>query len=109
MKISLQKSQTVHCRSATSECVYMTVSIEFCQTRRMHVYCVLSLLNQGLRGAMAFALAIRNTSTPARKTILSTTLIIVILTVILCGGLTTQVLQWLKIRSADCHYAPALQ
>jgi len=52
---------------------------------------------------MAFALAIRKTSDQARRTILSTTLIIVIVTVILCGGLTTQLLQWLRIRSAD-HY-----
>ena len=62
---------------------------------------ILLLLYQGLRGAMAFALAIRNTSTPARQTILSTTLIIVIVTVILCGGFTTLVLQWLKIRLAE--------
>jgi len=53
----------------------------------------------GLRGAIAFALAIRNTSTDARRAILSTTLIVVIVTVILFGGFTTQVLLWLKIRS----------
>lgn len=58
----------------------------------------------GLRGAMAFALAMRNTKTPAGCMILSTTLIIVITTVILCGGLTTQVLQWLKIRYASFVY-----
>jgi len=52
----------------------------------------------GLRGAMAFALAIRNTSTIHQRTIFSTTLIIVIATVMLCGGLTTQMLLWLKIR-----------
>ena len=54
----------------------------------------------GLRGAMAFALAIRTTATDAKQKILSTTLVIVIATVILCGGLSTQVLQWLKIRYA---------
>ncbi len=52
----------------------------------------------GLRGAMAFALAMRNTSTQARKLILTTTSIIVISTVILCGGLTSKMLIWLKIR-----------
>jgi sodium/hydrogen exchanger-like protein 6/7 len=52
----------------------------------------------GLRGAMAFALAIRNTSTQARKLILTTTSIIVISTVILCGGLTSKMLSWLGIR-----------
>ena len=52
----------------------------------------------GLRGAMAFALAIRNTSSKARQLILSTTIVIVIVTVIFCGGLTSKVLVWLKIR-----------
>lgn len=51
----------------------------------------------GLRGAIAFALAIRNTSSDARKSILTTTSLIVIVTVVLCGGLTTQVLSWLGI------------
>jgi sodium/hydrogen exchanger-like protein 6/7 len=52
----------------------------------------------GLRGAMAFALAIRNTSTKARQLILTTTSIIVIVTVIFCGGLTNKMLTWLKIK-----------
>jgi len=56
------------------------------------------LLTAGLRGAMAFALAIRNTSTIQQRTIFSTTLIVVITTVMLCGGFTTQMLLWLKIR-----------
>ena len=55
----------------------------------------------GLRGAMAFALAIRNTSTQARKLILTTTSIIVIATVILCGGLTSSMLEWLKINGSE--------
>ncbi|XP_068248504.1 sodium/hydrogen exchanger 7 isoform X2 [Palaemon carinicauda] len=55
------------------------------------------LFFSGLRGAIAFALAIRNTSSDARKSILTTTSLIVIVTVILCGGLTTQVLSWLGI------------
>ena len=52
----------------------------------------------GLRGAMAFALAMRNTSTQARKLIMTTTSIIVISTVIFCGGLTSKMLVWLKIK-----------
>jgi NhaP-type Na+/H+ or K+/H+ antiporter len=52
----------------------------------------------GLRGAMAFALAIRNTSTQARRLILTTTSCIVIFTVIVCGGMTNQVIKWLQIR-----------
>jgi len=62
---------------------------------------VFIVMLQGLRGAVAFALAIRNTSTDALRITLTTTLIVVIATVILCGGFTTQVLQWLRIRSVD--------
>lgn len=53
----------------------------------------------GLRGAIAFALAIRNTSTESRQLMLSATMMIVIITVILGGGLTTPMLGWLQIRS----------
>ena len=56
------------------------------------------LLFSGLRGAMAFALAIRNTSSPARRLILTTTSIIVIVTVILCGGFTNKMLAILGFR-----------
>lgn len=55
------------------------------------------LVFSGLRGAMAFALAMRNTSTQARKLILTTTSVIVIITVIICGGLTNKVMTWLRI------------
>ncbi|UYV66030.1 Nhe3 [Cordylochernes scorpioides] len=51
----------------------------------------------GLRGAIAFALAIRNTVSESRQLILTTTSVIVIVTVVLCGGFTTQVLAWLGI------------
>lgn len=53
------------------------------------------LVFSGLRGAMAFALAMRNTSTQARKLILTTTSVIVIITVIICGGLTNKMMTWL--------------
>ena len=56
------------------------------------------LFFSGLRGAMAFALAIRNTSTQARQLILTTTSIIVVITVIFCGGLTSKMVSWLKIK-----------
>src|SRR6218665_3234077 len=58
-------------------------------------------LSEGLRGAMAFALAISQSQNEGveNRTIFSTTLVIVTSTVILCGGLTTPMLQWLKIRS----------
>ncbi|GAA6068381.1 sodium/hydrogen exchanger 6b isoform X1, partial [Tachysurus ichikawai] len=52
----------------------------------------------GLRGAMTFALSIRDTSTYARKMMFSTTLIIVFLTVWVCGGGTTPMLTLMNIR-----------
>ncbi|KAL1123386.1 hypothetical protein AAG570_002468 [Ranatra chinensis] len=51
----------------------------------------------GLRGAMSFALAIRNTVSEARQAMLTTTSLIVILTVIIQGGSTMQLLTWFKI------------
>lgn len=59
----------------------------------------------GLRGAMAFGLAIRNTSTDSRQLILTTTLVIVIITVIVCGSLTKKMAEWLGIESADSSIA----
>ncbi|XP_055384841.1 sodium/hydrogen exchanger 6 isoform X3 [Condylostylus longicornis] len=51
----------------------------------------------GLRGAMSFALAIRNTVSEARQTMLTTTSLIVIFTVIVQGGAANFLLNWLKI------------
>ena len=56
------------------------------------------LLFAGLRGAIAFALAIRNTQDKERQLMFTTTLIIVMVTVLFCGGLTTLALQCLKIK-----------
>ncbi|XP_077463077.1 sodium/hydrogen exchanger 7 [Stigmatopora argus] len=52
----------------------------------------------GLRGAMAFALAIRDTASYARQMIFTTTLLIVFFTVWVFGGGTTPMLSWLHIR-----------
>ncbi|KAK6473727.1 sodium/hydrogen exchanger 6-like [Huso huso] len=52
----------------------------------------------GLRGAMTFALSIRDTATYARQMMFSTTLLIVFFTVWVFGGGTTQMLSWLRIR-----------
>ncbi|XP_067841870.1 sodium/hydrogen exchanger 7 isoform X2 [Heptranchias perlo] len=52
----------------------------------------------GLRGAMAFALAIRDTATYARRMMFTTTLLIVFFTVWVFGGGTTPTLSWLRIR-----------
>lgn len=56
------------------------------------------IIFSGLRGAFAFALAIRNVSTKARSLMYTTTSIIVIITVIFNGTLTAPVLKWLRIR-----------
>ncbi|XP_071778497.2 sodium/hydrogen exchanger 9-like [Centroberyx gerrardi] len=52
----------------------------------------------GLRGAVAFALAVRDTSTEVRRTILTTTLLLVGVTIWLLGSATGPVLRWLDIR-----------
>uniref|UniRef100_A0A8B9JB22 Sodium/hydrogen exchanger n=2 Tax=Astyanax mexicanus TaxID=7994 RepID=A0A8B9JB22_ASTMX len=57
----------------------------------------------GLRGAMAFALSIRDTSTYARQMMFSTTLLIVFFTVWVFGGGTTPVLSKMNIRYEHTH------
>lgn len=52
----------------------------------------------GLRGAMTFALSIRDTATYARQMMFSTTLLVVFFTVWICGGGTTQMLSFQHIR-----------
>uniref|UniRef100_A0A8D0ANZ3 Sodium/hydrogen exchanger n=1 Tax=Sander lucioperca TaxID=283035 RepID=A0A8D0ANZ3_SANLU len=54
----------------------------------------------GLRGAMTFALSIRDTATYARQMMFSTTLLIVFFTVWICGGGTTPMLTFMSIPSA---------
>uniref|UniRef100_A0AAQ4R7F1 Sodium/hydrogen exchanger n=1 Tax=Gasterosteus aculeatus aculeatus TaxID=481459 RepID=A0AAQ4R7F1_GASAC len=49
----------------------------------------------GLRGAMTFALSIRDTATYARQMMFSTTLLIVFFTVWICGGGTTPMLSFM--------------
>lgn len=51
----------------------------------------------GLRGAIAFSLAVGNTLTDSRQIILSTTMLIVVVTVIVCGGSTMSLMTFLKI------------
>ncbi|KAJ8015716.1 hypothetical protein DPEC_G00029030 [Dallia pectoralis] len=52
----------------------------------------------GLRGAMTFALSIRDTATYARRMMFTTTLLIVFFTVWVCGGGTTQMLSCQNVR-----------
>ena len=59
------------------------------------------MMFSGLRGAMAFALAIRDTATYAHQMMFSTTLLIVFFTVWIVGGGTTPMLSWLNIRVGD--------
>ncbi|KAF1747148.1 hypothetical protein GCK72_023608 [Caenorhabditis remanei] len=56
------------------------------------------ILFAGLRGAMAFALAGRNTSTENRQTIFATTTAVVIVTVLVNGGLTSWMIDYLQIK-----------
>ncbi|CAH6785724.1 Slc9a7 [Phodopus roborovskii] len=56
------------------------------------------MMFSGLRGAMAFALAIRDTTSYARQMMFTTTLLIVFFTVWVIGGGTTPMLSWLNIR-----------
>ncbi|OCT92511.1 sodium/hydrogen exchanger 7 [Xenopus laevis] len=56
------------------------------------------LMFSGLRGAMAFALSIRDTATYSHQMMFSTTLLIVFFTVWFIGGGTTPMLSWLNIR-----------
>ncbi|XP_053162795.1 sodium/hydrogen exchanger 7 isoform X2 [Hemicordylus capensis] len=56
------------------------------------------MMFSGLRGAMAFALAIRDTATYSHRMMFSTTLLIVFFTVWIIGGGTTPMLSWLNIR-----------
>ncbi|XP_053187418.1 sodium/hydrogen exchanger 6-like [Scomber japonicus] len=51
----------------------------------------------GLRGAMTFALSIRDTATYARQMMFTTTLLIVFFTVWICGGGTTPMLSFMSI------------
>ncbi|XP_053864912.1 sodium/hydrogen exchanger 7 isoform X1 [Malaclemys terrapin pileata] len=59
------------------------------------------MMFSGLRGAMAFALAIRDTATYSHQMMFSTTLLIVFFTVWIIGGGTTPMLSWLNIRVGD--------
>ncbi|GBP62341.1 hypothetical protein EVAR_42085_1 [Eumeta japonica] len=59
------------------------------------------LFFSGLRGAMSFALAIRNTVSEARQAMLTTTSLIVIATVVLQGGAATHALAYFRIPTGE--------
>ncbi|XP_040205043.1 sodium/hydrogen exchanger 9 [Rana temporaria] len=56
------------------------------------------MMFSGLRGAIAFALAIRDTETQPKQMMFTTTLLVVFFTVWVFGGGTTPMLTWLQIR-----------
>ncbi|ELR61437.1 Sodium/hydrogen exchanger 9, partial [Bos mutus] len=56
------------------------------------------MMFSGLRGAIAFALAIRNTESQPKQMMFTTTLLLVFFTVWIFGGGTTPMLTWLQIR-----------
>uniref|UniRef100_A0A8C7WD42 Sodium/hydrogen exchanger n=1 Tax=Oncorhynchus mykiss TaxID=8022 RepID=A0A8C7WD42_ONCMY len=62
----------------------------------------------GLRGAMTFALSIRDTATYARQMMFTTTLLIVFFTVWVCGGGTTQMLSCHYLKPILTHSGPPL-
>ncbi|OUC42965.1 dual specificity phosphatase, catalytic domain protein [Trichinella nativa] len=79
---------------------YIGVSLFTSQAHLFNIWFILGAF-VSLRGAMAFALAIRNTSSPQMRIIYSTTSLIVIFTVLFNGGLTVQIIEWLKIKCCD--------
>ncbi|KAM3834196.1 sodium/hydrogen exchanger 9 [Vipera latastei] len=56
------------------------------------------MMFSGLRGAIAFALAIQDTESQPKQMMFTTTLLIVFFTVWVLGGGTTSMLTWLQIR-----------
>jgi sodium/hydrogen exchanger-like protein 6/7 len=77
--------------------------LNLCRAKRIKYRFQHMLVFAGLRGAIAFALAIRNTQSEARQLIFTTTLIIVMATVLVCGGFTTLMLQCLRIKYVSPH------
>ena len=77
---------------------YVATSCKWIDHHKLFRHSQHMMMFSGLRGAIAFALALRSASSPERYVIMTTTAIIVMLTVILCGGTTTAMLSYLKIR-----------
>ncbi|KAF1479751.1 Sodium/hydrogen exchanger 7, partial [Eudyptula minor novaehollandiae] len=102
------------CNTVEANCIFVAIFLG----RAAHIYPLSFLLNlgrrhkiswnfqhmmmfSGLRGAMAFALAIRDTATYSHQMMFSTTLLVVFFTVWIVGGGTTPMLSWLNIRVGD--------
>ena len=56
------------------------------------------LLSAGLRGAIAFALSVRDTSTEVKRMQLSVTLVLILITVLFFGGGTAPLVKLLKVK-----------
>lgn len=63
-----------------------------------HIKFTILIHFSGLRGAIAFALAIRDTGSQPKQMMFTTALLIVFFTVWVFGGGTTPMLTWLQIR-----------
>ena len=75
----------------------LTFMLNLGRTNKIPIHYQHVLFFSGLRGAMAYALAVRNTLSEPRQIMLTTTSVISIVTVIACGGFTSTVLQILNI------------
>lgn len=79
--------------------VILSFILNLTRKNRINWQWQMMIIFSGLRGAFAFALAIRNVSTHARSLMYTTTSIIVIVTVVFNGTLVAPVLKWLRIRT----------
>ena len=80
--------RNMHCR-------VFNVSANECRLQFQHM-----LWFSGLRGAMAFALAVRNTVTTVRQLFFTTTCVIAITTVIFIGGCAMPAMSFLQVRQS---------
>ena len=77
----------------------LTFIMNFGRTRKIPINFQHMMLFSGLRGAIAFALAVRNTVSIPRQMMLTATLVIVIVSVIVLGGLSTPFLSLLNVKT----------
>jgi hypothetical protein len=68
------------------------------QRRKLHLSSQCMLWFSGLRGAVAFALAVEDANTPEARFVLSTTLFLVVVTVFVCGSLAVPVAEHFQAR-----------
>ncbi|KII61442.1 Sodium/hydrogen exchanger 9 [Thelohanellus kitauei] len=67
------------------------------RTRKIPINFQHVLFFSGLKGAISFALAIENTNTPIRRLLFTSSIVLVLITVLVFGGLMSQLISFLKI------------